>query len=190
MIAFVRHGQTAVNRAGQLQGRVDADLTDLGREQAERLGAHLAAEKVARVIASPLRRATETAAPIAGAHGLVVETDERLVELDYGEWDQRGLRDIPADAWERWRADPTFVPPGGESLAHVTARVDSFCDEYLGEDLVVAVSHVSPIKAAVCWALGVGTEATWRMFLELASVTRIGQRNGGPPYLLSFNEVP
>ena len=56
--------------------------------------------------------------------------------------------------------------------------------------LVVAVSHVSPIKAAVCWALGVDERATWRMFLDLASVTRIGCRDGEPPSLVEFNETP
>jgi broad specificity phosphatase PhoE len=190
MIAFVRHGQTAVNRAGQLQGRVDTELTDLGREQATRLGVRFATEKVSRVYASPLRRAVDTAACIAEAHQLPVDTDERLVELDYGDWDQRGLRDIPAETWAAWRADPTFAPPRGESLLHVTARIVDFCREHLDEDLVVAVSHVSPIKAAVCWALGVDERASWRMFLDLGSVSRIGARDDGPPYLLSYNEAP
>jgi broad specificity phosphatase PhoE len=190
MIAFVRHGQTDVNRAGQLQGRVDTELTELGREQAERLGRRFALEDVGRVIASPLRRAIDTGTAIALEHRLAVETDERLVELDYGAWDQRGLRDIPPETWAAWRADPTFAPPGGESLLHVTARVADFCDEHLGDELVVAVSHVSPIKAAVCWALGVDQNATWRMFLDLGSVSRIARRDGAAPHLVSYNEVP
>jgi broad specificity phosphatase PhoE len=190
MIAFVRHGQTTANRAGQLQGRVDSPLTDLGREQAARVAKTLASERVARVVASPLRRALETATPIADAHGLTVLTDDRLIELDYGEWDERRLRDIPAEEWTRWRADSNFAPPGGESLEEVAARVGDFCASNLGDDLVVAVSHVSPIKAAVCWALGVTATATWRMFLDLASVTRVGSRDGGAPFLASYNEVP
>jgi broad specificity phosphatase PhoE len=189
LIAFVRHGQTAANEAGRLQGRIDPDLTELGRVQAARLGDHFATQPVTRVIASPLRRAIETATPIADAHGLAVEADPRLVELDYGEWDARGLSDVDPDEWARWRADPTFTPPGGESLVDVGARVQSFCDEHVDEPLLVAVSHVSPIKAAACWALGVDTLATWRMFLDLASITRVGRRGEGPGYLVSFNEV-
>jgi probable phosphoglycerate mutase len=54
---------------------------------------------------------------------------------------------------------------------------------------VVAVSHVSPIKVAVCWALDVDETATWRMFLGLASITRIGCGRGDVPQLLSFNET-
>jgi probable phosphoglycerate mutase len=189
VIAFVRHGQTAVNRAGRLQGRVDVALNELGTRQAAQLGVAFAREPVTRVISSPLQRALDTAAPIARAHALAVDTDERLVEIDYGEWDERGLREIGPEEWERWRGDPLFAPPGGESLRQVHERVVDFCTEHLGEDLVVAVSHVSPIKAAVCWALGVDERATWRMFLDLASVSRIGSRDGNVPFLASYNEV-
>ena len=191
MIAFVRHGQTAVNRAGQLQGRVDAPLTDLGVAQAQAVADVLSVEptRVTRVVASPLCRALDTATPIATAFSLKVEVDDRLVELDYGEWDQRSLRDVAASEWTRWRADPHFAPPGGESLVQVGARVAEFCEERIDEDLVVAVSHVSPIKGAVCWALGIDEQATWRMFLDLASITRVGRRAGGPGYLATYNET-
>lgn len=188
MIAFVRHGQTAVNRDGRLQGRVDAPLTDLGREQAASIARCFAPGTVTRVLSSPLLRARDTAASIASVHGVAVEVDERLVELDYGEWDRRALADVTAEEWKRWRADPSFSPPGGESLVEVAERVASFCEERLCDDLVVAVSHVSPIKAAVCWALGVDQRATWRMHLELASVTRIVRR-GGVGVLASYNET-
>ena len=188
MIALVRHGQTEVNRAGRLQGRVDVALNERGTQQAAQLGIAFANEPVTRVISSPLQRARDSAAPIARAHALAVDTDERLVEIDYGEWDERGLREIAPEDWERWRGDPTFTPPGGESLGQVGERVVDFCADHLGDDLVVAVSHVSPIKAAVCWALGVDERATWRMFLDLASVSRIGSRDG-VPFLASYNEV-
>ena len=72
---------------------------------------------------SPLARAQQTAARIAAASGASLETDPRLIELDYGEWDERRVTDVPADAAARWRADPTFSPPGGESLAELRARV-------------------------------------------------------------------
>jgi broad specificity phosphatase PhoE len=53
---------------------------------------------------------------------------------------------------------------------------------------VVAVSHVSPIKAAVSWALGAGVELGWRMFLDVASITRVGGRDGQGS-LLGFNDT-
>ncbi|MDQ1519930.1 MAG: alpha-ribazole phosphatase [Actinomycetota bacterium] len=192
MIAFVRHGQTASNRGGQLQGRFDAPLTPEGEAQAERVAAALESEAPVRVVTSPLQRARETAEAIATRIGVEVEIDDRLVELDYGEWDQRLLTDVPAEVWREWRAAPSFAPPGGESLEAVTARVVDFCTARLDEwrdDLLVAVSHVSPIKVAVCWALGVDERVSWRMQLGLATITRIGCVREDTPHLLSFNET-
>ena len=80
------------------------------------------------------------------------------------------------------------MPPGGESLEVVADRIASFCDEWLDDRVVVAVSHVSPIKAAAAWALGVDGTVAWRMFLGLASITRVG-RGRTSPVLLSFNET-
>jgi probable phosphoglycerate mutase len=189
VIAFVRHGETATNRAGRLLGRADPPLTEAGRAQAAALGAAFAAgTRPLAVVSSPLQRALETAAAIAAPSGLEVERDERLIEIDYGEWDERGFEDVPAEDMRRWRADPAFVPPGGESLAVVQERVSECAADLLarsGDRLVIAVSHVSPIKGAVAWALGVGPEISWRMRLDLASVTRIGRG----PSLLTFNEV-
>jgi broad specificity phosphatase PhoE len=192
MIAFVRHGQTELNRGGRLQGRLDAPLSELGAEQAAALGQGFAAEPVTRVLSSPLQRAHNTAAAIAAAHGLTVEIDERLVELDYGDWDGLALADVSAADWATWRNDPEFAPPGGERLSDVTARIAAFGAEIFTDhldDLVIAVSHVSPIKAAVCGALRVDERTTWRMHLDVASVTRIGRRPDGSPYLAAFNDA-
>jgi broad specificity phosphatase PhoE len=189
VISFARHGQTAVNAGGRLQGRLDEPLSALGAAQAHALADAFASERVTRVISSPLVRARETAAAIAARHTLTVEIDERLIELDYGAWDGVSLADVAPEDWAAWRADPAFAPPDGESLVAVTARVASFFADALGDDLVVAVSHVSPIKAAVCCALGVDERVTWRMQLSLASVTSVGSRPDRAPYLLSYNET-
>ena len=138
-----------------------------------------------RVVSSPLRRARETAAVL----GLPVDVDERWVELDYGELDGRPVAEVPPDLWRRWRADVDFTPPGGESLAALGRRVRAACEELAAEATegdVVVVSHVSPIKAAVAWALGVGDELSWRLHVTPASVTRIAVRDGRG-VLTSFN---
>jgi broad specificity phosphatase PhoE len=189
VIAFVRHGQTELNREGRLQGRIDVPLSELGAQQADALARGYASAAVTRVLSSPLQRARATAAAIAAPHGLTVEVDDRLIELDYGEWDGLALTDVSADDWASWRNDVNFAPPGGECLCDVSERIASFCAEVLTGDLVVAVSHVSPIKAAVCGALRVDERATWRMQLDVASVTRIGRRPDGSPYLISFNDA-
>ena len=140
----------------------------------------------ARVVASPLQRARET----ADAFGRAYEVDERWIELDYGELDGIPLADISPEVWARWRADPTFVPAGGESLAALGTRVRGVCEELLDEIRerdVVVVSHVSPIKAAIAWALSAGDEVAWKMFVEVASIARVGVDGYGPS-LRSLNE--
>jgi broad specificity phosphatase PhoE len=185
VLIVVRHGQTAANAAGRLLGRADPPLTETGLEQATALAAALG--PVDRVISSPLLRARQTAAAL----GQPVEVDERWTELDYGIYDGRPPAEVPAELWDRWRTDPDYTPPEGESLAALGRRVRAACEDVAaaaaGSDIVV-VTHVSPIKAAVAWALGVGDEVAWRMFVGLASITRLGVGERGA-VLRSFNEV-
>ena len=192
MIVFARHGQTAPNRDGLVLGRADPELTEEGHRQAAFLGAALAAEPVAVIRSSPLVRARQTAEAIAAACGVAVTVDERLLEIDWGTWEGRPATHLAVADVDRWKAEDGTAP-GGESLDSLSRRVESFCVETLEEEdedegLVVAVSHVSPIKAATAWALGVDGAVAWRMFLGLASITRVG-RGRTSPLLLSFNET-
>jgi broad specificity phosphatase PhoE len=160
-----------VNAGGRLQGRIDRPLTDLGRQQAAAIAGSMPSPVL--VVSSPLQRAVETASYFEAD----VVVDERWTELDYGELDDLPIGDVPRDLWDRWRRDIEFAPPGGESLHDLGERVRAACadlvDRATDHDVVV-VSHVSPIKAAVAWALGVGDEISWRMFLDVAAVSRIG----------------
>ncbi|MFM7060298.1 MAG: histidine phosphatase family protein [Actinomycetes bacterium] len=189
MILLARHGQTGANRDGLLVGRIDPPLTALGVEQAERLGDVLARSGAIRVVSSPLERTRRTAAAIAARLDLEVEIDERIVEMDYGAWDGTPLADIPIETWRRWRTDAGFCPPDGESLRDVARRVGDAMGEWLTADgPVIAVTHVSPIKAALTWALGAPETMAWRMYVEVASISRIGLRQGAP-CMLGFNDT-
>jgi probable phosphoglycerate mutase len=188
MLAFVRHGETLDNRDGRLLGRSNPPLTPKGRLQARAVATALVADAPITVYTSPLGRAVQTAGFIAHACGAEVVVDERLIEIDYGAWERRPLAEVPRDA-ASVSSDPAASFPEGESLVDVAHRVVPFCEEMLSRDgLVVAVTHVSPVKAAVAWALGVGDEIAWRTHLSLASVTRLGERRG-QPFLLTFNET-
>jgi broad specificity phosphatase PhoE len=188
MLVLVRHGETLDNRAGRLLGRSDPPLTSLGRVQARAVAAVLEPERPVAVYTSPLGRAVQTATMIGAACGAEVVVDPRLIEIDYGAWENRPLQEVPRDA-AAVASDPSATFPEGESLVDVGQRVVPLFEELLGRDeLVVAVTHVTPVKAAVAWSLGVGDEIAWRMHLSLASITRLGQRRGRP-YLLSFNET-
>ncbi len=201
MLVLVRHGQSEANAAGLLLGRADSPLTDLGRRQAAVLGDVLASRRIApcRLVTSPLQRARQTAeaiaatpAPLSWGAWPEVEVDGRYIELDYGNLDVTAPGDLPPGLWDRWRSDATWRPPGGETLEEVLARVAAACEELAAEAAscdVVVVSHVSPIKAAVIWALGGGAEMSWRLSLGVASISRIQTGGSGGPALVSFNET-
>ncbi|MEY2430333.1 MAG: alpha-ribazole phosphatase [Acidimicrobiaceae bacterium] len=191
MLIIVRHGQTEANARGVLLGRSDPPLDGTGRDQASAVAAELAPlKKTTRVISSPLRRTRETAAIIA-REGLV-DIDERWIELNYGVFEGKPVLDISMDTWTQWRTDPDFAPEGGETLRALGQRVSKACAELLAagiDDDVIVVTHVSPVKAAVVWALDVGNEVTWRMYVAPGSITRIADRRHGP-VLVAFNETP
>lgn len=203
MLIVVRHGRTGANAAGELLGRRDPGLDAVGRAQAEAIAGAIG--PVDRVVASPLTRTKETAEVIAAAsfrHGSddvaacsadLIEFDDRLIELDYGGLEGVPVRDVPASTWDAWRADTSWRPEGGESLEDLAVRVWSAFDDLAASPAtsgarVAVVTHVSPIKAAVAWALGVGIEAQWRCFVAQGSITRIAMARGRPS-LTSFNEV-
>jgi broad specificity phosphatase PhoE len=98
---------------------------------------------------------------------------------------------MPSSVWERWRNDPHFTPEGGESFAALHERVRAAAEDLVqraADRNVVVVSHVSPIKSAVAWALDVDRSIAFTCHLDQAAVCRIDIRNGRP-LLLTFNET-
>jgi broad specificity phosphatase PhoE len=194
VLTLVRHGESSANAEGLLLGRTDAPLTEKGWRQAAALGAIVG--PATRLVSSPLARARDTASALGLS--LEVEIDPRWIEVDYGEHEGRPLSDVPAEIWRRWRSDITYRPAGGESLADVAERVGRACEELFATDGqgardpagdVVVVSHVSPIKAAVAWALGVDQSVVWRLHLLTGSLTRVGWGPFGA-VLHTYDAVP
>ena len=185
MLLLVRHGRTAANAAQKLQGHLDLPLDDVGSTQVAAVAAWLG--RPDRLISSPLLRARQT----AEAFAVPYEVDERWIELDYGSLDGVPVTDVGAEIWEQWRIDPHYQVGGGESLAEMRERVVGAAEELLADakdQTIIVTTHVSPIKAAVTWALGVDVTAGWRCHLDQASVCRITPGPKGP-VLLGFNET-
>ena len=184
MLYLVRHGRTSANAQGLLQGRLDPPLDAIGRKQAQAIADMVG--DVDEVISSSLVRAQETAAYFDRP----VTIDDRWIELAYGEYEGVPAGEVPPDVWQSWRTNSEFTTRGGESFGALDARVRSAChdlaDHLSGRDIVV-VSHVSPIKAAVAWALGVTMEIMFHCHLSQASLCRIDVGRFGP-LLHSFNE--
>jgi broad specificity phosphatase PhoE len=86
VVYLIRHGRTSLNAAGVLRGHLDPPLDAVGRTEAGALGRLFESVPLGALVCSPLQRAVQTAEPIAAATGVSVETDDRLVDRDYGPW--------------------------------------------------------------------------------------------------------
>ena len=150
VVHLLRHGEVH-NPTGVLYGRLpDFHLSDLGREMAETVGAHLATHDVVAVVASPLDRAQETAVPIAAAHGLTITTDDRVIEADnYFEGKTFGVGDGSLRYPKHWlKLINPFRPSWGEPYQEVAERMlAAVTDARMsakGHEVVI-VSHQLPV---------------------------------------------
>src|SRR5213082_847248 len=132
---LLRHGDTRLSPEHRFSGLRDLPLSANGTRQAQAAACRLATgPPIDAVVSSPLRRAVATAAIAAGELGLTAAIDDDLRETDWGDWDGFTLEEIqerwPAAA-AAWRRDPEQAPPGGESFAGTSHRVNRACDRLL-----------------------------------------------------------
>ena len=123
---LVRHGATTATEEDRFSGSSGAELSDLGRWQAARLGERLSQQGLTAAYASPLSRAVDTARIIGDGCGLDPITRDGLREIGHGHWEGLKRKDVEAQfasEYAAWEADPfTFAPEGGESGVGVLAR--------------------------------------------------------------------
>jgi probable phosphoglycerate mutase len=152
-IVLIRHGRTAWNEQGRMQGRTDLPLSSTGRAAVSSWQLPPPWQQ-AHWLSSPLRRATETAALLTRQP---VEIEPRLIEMDWGGWEGRTLADLRADAPDAMAANEArgldFRPQGGESPREVRARLEPLLAD-LHHDLAVCVTHKGVIRAALSLASG------------------------------------
>ena len=170
-LVLARHGETAWSKSGQHTGRTDIPLTDVGREQARRLGTAFAGRSFSRILTSPLSRASETAR-LAGFTSDVV-VDPELQEWNYGVYEGRRRVDIAADepGWTVWSRPIT----GGESLVELGDRADRVIERLLpvgGDVLVFSHGHFLRVLAAR-WIEAPALLAS-RLELATATISELG----------------
>jgi ribonuclease H / adenosylcobalamin/alpha-ribazole phosphatase len=192
---LLRHGQTPMSVQKRYAGRSDVPLTDVGVQQAVAAAKRLASADLGVIVTSPLRRAVQTAGEVAAVTGVPVVTDEGFAEADFGAWDGLTFAEVrerwPAEVTD-WLADPQVAPPGGESLAEVSARVTDALRRVLADrerQRVLIVSHVTPIKTLITAALGAPPAAMYRMHLDVAALSQIDWYADGPAVLRFFNDT-
>jgi broad specificity phosphatase PhoE len=137
-IYLARHGETSLNAAGLLRGRLDPPLTKNGNAQAQALADDLKGTQLGLIVASPLRRAIETAGVVAQKVGLTVEIDERFNDRDYGTSAGKSLVEVE----ERWGSIDNA--PGVESPSDLLSRALCAFHDFahrLGDHSGLIVSH-------------------------------------------------
>ncbi|WP_328809797.1 MULTISPECIES: histidine phosphatase family protein [unclassified Rhodococcus (in: high G+C Gram-positive bacteria)] len=181
-VILLRHGRSTSNTAGTLAGRSDGvELDDLGREQAERVVARLEVLPLAAIVRSPLLRCEQTVAPLAAARELEPVVEDRLLEVDYGEWTGKPIKDLVGEPlWKVVQQHPSAaVFPGGEGLADVQIRavraireIDARLAAEHGADVLwVACSHGDVIKSVLADALGSHLDQFQRIVVDPASIS-------------------
>lgn len=171
---IVRHGQTVWNIEKRLQGWTDSDLTELGVDNAVRLGKSLEKINFKRIISSPTGRANKTAEIIrqSSSHSgtTSIETDERLREIGLGDWEGRKLAEIEElepDLHHAFTSKPElFQASNGESFKDVHQRAASFLNRLVADngesdDNILVVSHTVTIKSMLTYLLGHSISELW-----------------------------
>ena len=188
-VVLLRHGDTRLTPERRFSGvgRRDPGLSAAGRDQARQAAgsAVLRGRPFTEILSSPMIRCQETAAIVAAALGVSVSIDQNLREMDFGLWEEMTIDEVqeryPEDL-QRWKQS-AWAPPTGssETFAAVIDRMrtaaERFASRYAGVS-VVAVTHVTPVKALVADALGAPPSALFRMELSSACMSRITYTGG------------
>jgi broad specificity phosphatase PhoE len=181
-IFLVRHGEVAGNRGDTpvFVGWSDLPLNERGQEQALQVGAFLEREKIHGVYASDLQRAEKTAERIAEKHGLKVEANAALREVNYGKWEGLSEADLQREYSRQWPArqnDPWNVAAvDGENYAQMWARFFPLWKELRqkhGDENFVLVGHNGLLRMLLCYLTGAPFENFKRFHVANGGVSRV-----------------
>jgi probable phosphomutase (TIGR03848 family) len=198
-VILLRHGRSTSNTAHVLAGRSEGvELDDKGREQATELVDRLAELPIRAVVCSPMLRCRQTIEPLTDALGIEPFFDDRLAEVDYGEWTGRKIADLVSEPlWGVVQAHPSAaVFPGGEGLAQVQTRAVAavrdhdarLAEQHGGDALWLACTHGDVIKAVVADALGLHLDGFQRVSADPASMSVI-RYTRFRPFVLHVNHT-
>lgn len=198
-VILLRHGRSVSNTAHTLAGRSEGvELDAKGVSQADALVERLAGLPITALVRSPLLRCRLTLEPLAAALGLEPLIDERLSEVDYGQWTGRNLGELVKEPlWTVVQQQPSAaVFPDGEGLAQVQARAVAavrdhdrrLADEHGADVLWVACTHGDVIKSVVADALGTHLDSFQRITADPASMSVI-RYTPARPFVVHVNHT-
>ena len=184
-LAFVRHA-TCERMDEMLLGRtIDAPLATVGVQEAEAMACMLAASQEALLVASPRRRAQQTAESIAARNRCELVTAHDLDELDFGHWSGQTFDELARDPdWRRWNEQRhSAATPAGERIEDVQARVLRYLhrlrEAFPGRPMIL-VTHAEVIRAVLLYWLQAPADAYRRLAISPASISRVSLSDGGP----------
>jgi probable phosphomutase (TIGR03848 family) len=192
LLLLLRHAVTE-HTGARLSGWMPGlHLSEGGREQARALAERLAPVPIDALYASPLERCQETAAVVADARGMKVETVEDIGEVRYGAWTGRELKELAKEPlWKVVQATPSAARfPDGESIFEMQARAVLAVERLRAahpRQTVAVCSHADVIKALACHYLGMHLDLVQRLVVSPASVTAFAF--GPVPYLVRLNDT-
>ena len=186
-LILVRHAEPTEDARGRCYGTLDLELSARGRAQASALAERLAWEQFDCVYSSPRRRALQTAAALA----YPVVPDERLCELDFGDFEGRAYEEIERDEpalFAQWMDAPTTVRfPNGESYADLRARTTAALDDVRARvESAIVVTHGGVIRAGLAAWLELPDHAIFRLDQRYCGVTVV-EWLGDEPVVRSVN---
>jgi broad specificity phosphatase PhoE len=184
-IFLIRHGETEFNRLGVFRGRYEVDLNDRGRRQAEDAGSSLKGRGITFILTSPLERARETAAIIAGIIGVDYKVDEAFNNIHLGIWQgvaKDRVKEQYPDLWRKWTTAPEELRvPGAETVEEVRKRSFSRLEELTGSDGASfgIVTHRSVLKGLAASILNVPAPWFWKFYIDNAAYSVFEHDNSG-----------
>ena len=179
-ILLIRHGENDFVAKGRLAGRLPGvHLNENGRKQAQSLAEAFGNAPIKAIYASPLERTMETAQPIAEALGMEVILEPGLLEVDFGDWQDKTLKQLRRrKLWRIVQNSPSLTRfPQGETFADAQLRIvdaiEKLSKQHKPKDLIVCVSHSDIIKLAVAYYLGMHIDLFQRLSVAPASISTL-----------------
>src|ERR1700687_91611 len=179
LFLFLRHGQAKNNVERILAGRTKGfPLTELGIQQAEKIGDFLKPLNISKIYCSPVERAEHTARIVANKMDLSCDVDERLTEIDMGTFTGMHYDEM----FEKhgnvflkfYQGHPVVENNGIETFLNVKKRILDMvdhCSKKHNEETVLLVTHMDPIKSIISTILQPKPESLYEMIIRNASLT-------------------
>ncbi|MCB1050652.1 MAG: histidine phosphatase family protein [Acidobacteria bacterium] len=196
-IVFVRPCETQTQDQGLMVGRTDLDLNETGHTQAGALAQYMQSWPISRIAVSPMKRALSTALYLCEENNRIPQLISGFQATDLGEWDGKPKQFVlekDGARFERWRTEPDFPCPGGESIRNIYRR--SFCElvDLVAlcepDELLVIIAPAMILRVMTCGILDLPLTHALSFALNHGAVSTFTRLYPSGPYQMSrWNDI-